>query len=142
VHVCGSRSAWERDHLLFRDYLRAHPAACESYTALKRKLIARWQYDRLAYGEAKTGFVLDTLTEANQWAALAGWLLWPNLTEPRSRTSPAGDLAPPRSSAVPGRVEACLAEVPPPPEERTNRKEVRHDTGLTSTSGNWSAQRC
>ena len=64
VHVCGSGSTWERNHLLFRDYLRAHPAARDGYAALKRDLISRWRHDRNAYGAAKTGFVLDTLAAA------------------------------------------------------------------------------
>lgn len=74
VHICGSGSTWERDHLLFRDYLRAHPAVCGSYATLKQELIERWQHDRKAYSEAKTGFVLDTLADASQWAELTGWL--------------------------------------------------------------------
>jgi GrpB-like predicted nucleotidyltransferase (UPF0157 family) len=67
VHVCGSGSTWERTHLLFRDYLRTHPSDRASYTALKCELITRWQHDRKAYGEAKTGFIPDTLTNATLW---------------------------------------------------------------------------
>lgn len=74
MHICGCGSSWERDHLLFRDYLRAHPAACHSYATLKRELITRWRHDRKAYGEAKTGFVLDALADAAHWAAATGWL--------------------------------------------------------------------
>jgi GrpB-like predicted nucleotidyltransferase (UPF0157 family) len=73
VHVCSSGGTWERDHLLFRDYLRASPAARENYAALKKELIARWADDRKAYGDAKTGFVLDTLADAAGWAAATGW---------------------------------------------------------------------
>lgn len=73
VHICGSGSTWERDHMLFRDYLRAHPAVRENYAALKQELITRWQHDRKAYGEAKTAFVLDTLADASQWAELTRW---------------------------------------------------------------------
>jgi GrpB-like predicted nucleotidyltransferase (UPF0157 family) len=73
VHACASGSSWERNHLLFRDYLRAHPAAAARYAALKQDLIARWHDDRKAYGEAKTAFVLDTLDAANRWAGTTGW---------------------------------------------------------------------
>jgi GrpB-like predicted nucleotidyltransferase (UPF0157 family) len=73
VHVCGSGSCWERNHLLFRDYLRAHPAARDGYAALKRDLISRWRQDRNAYGAAKTGFVLDVLADAAPWAAATNW---------------------------------------------------------------------
>ena len=77
VHICGSGSIWEHDHLLFRDYLRAHPLACKDYAALKQELITRWHHDRKAYGDAKTGFVLDTLADARQWAAATGWQVQP-----------------------------------------------------------------
>jgi GrpB-like predicted nucleotidyltransferase (UPF0157 family) len=73
VHLCGSGSAWERDHLLFRDYLCAHPSVCEKYAALKKELIARWCHDRKAYGDSKTDFVLDTLADAAEWAIATGW---------------------------------------------------------------------
>ena len=35
VHVCPAGGQWERDHLLFRDYLRAHRAACPLYAEAK-----------------------------------------------------------------------------------------------------------
>ena len=73
VHVCASDSSWERNHLLFRDYLRAHPAVAGRYAAMKQDLIARWPDDRTAYGAAKTAFVLDTLEAADRWARLTGW---------------------------------------------------------------------
>jgi GrpB-like predicted nucleotidyltransferase (UPF0157 family) len=61
VHVCSAGSSWERDHLLFRDYLRAHADARDAYAALKVELAERYVEDRLAYNEAKTGFILDIL---------------------------------------------------------------------------------
>ena len=73
VHICGSGGAWERDHLLFRDYLRVHPSVRENYAALKKEQIARWRHDRKAYGDSKTDFVLDTLADAAEWARATGW---------------------------------------------------------------------
>jgi GrpB-like predicted nucleotidyltransferase (UPF0157 family) len=73
VHVCDSGGGWGRDELLFRDYLRVHPAACDEYSALKRDLMARWHDDRRAYTEAKTAFVLDALEHARAWAIHSGW---------------------------------------------------------------------
>jgi GrpB-like predicted nucleotidyltransferase (UPF0157 family) len=73
IHVCGAGSAWERDHLLFRDYLRAHPEGRARYAVLKQDLISRWRHDRMAYGAAKTAFVLDTLESAELWAQSVGW---------------------------------------------------------------------
>jgi len=69
VHVCAAGSTWERDHLLFRDYLRAHPEARDAYAAAKREAARLWSDDRIAYTEAKTDVILDTLEAAEAWAA-------------------------------------------------------------------------
>ncbi len=73
VHVCAAGSQWERDHLLFRDYLRAAPAACRRYAEAKRANIRRWSDDGWAYTEAKTGVVLDILEQATDWARATAW---------------------------------------------------------------------
>jgi GrpB-like predicted nucleotidyltransferase (UPF0157 family) len=75
VHVCAAGRQWERDHLLFRDYLRADPAACGRYAGAKRANARRWSDDGWAYTEAKTGVVLDILEQAEGWAAATGWSL-------------------------------------------------------------------
>ncbi|HYI67341.1 MAG TPA: GrpB family protein [Candidatus Limnocylindrales bacterium] len=67
VHVCAAGSTWERDHLLFRNYLRAHPATRDAYADLKRTLVQRYPDDRLAYTDAKSAFILDTLDAASAW---------------------------------------------------------------------------
>jgi GrpB-like predicted nucleotidyltransferase (UPF0157 family) len=68
VHVCAAGGQWERDHLLFRDYLRAHPAACLRYAEVKQASARRWSDDGWAYTEAKTGVILDILEQAEDWA--------------------------------------------------------------------------
>jgi GrpB-like predicted nucleotidyltransferase (UPF0157 family) len=73
VHVCAADGQWERDHLLFRDYLRATPAACLRYAEAKRASARRWSDDGWAYTEAKTGVVLDILEQAEDWAVATGW---------------------------------------------------------------------
>jgi GrpB-like predicted nucleotidyltransferase (UPF0157 family) len=73
VHVCAAGGQWERDHLLFRDYLRAHPAACLRYAEAKQANARRWSDDGWAYTEAKTGVILDILEQAEDWAAATGW---------------------------------------------------------------------
>ena len=73
IHVCDAGGEWEREHLLFRDYLRAHPQAREAYAHQKRELAQRYGDDRLAYTEGKTGFILDALDEARVWAERTGW---------------------------------------------------------------------
>ena len=47
---------WER-HLLFRDYLRAHPRVAAEYEELKREMAGRFGGDRDGYTEAKTSFI-------------------------------------------------------------------------------------
>ena len=68
VHVCQAGGEWEHRHLLFRDYLRAHPAARQAYLQAKEEAAARWADDRVAYTEAK-GRVIGQLTaEAERWS--------------------------------------------------------------------------
>ena len=73
VHVCAAGGQWERDHLLFRDYLRAHPGACFRYAEVKRASVRRWADDGWAYTDAKTGIILDILEQAENWATATGW---------------------------------------------------------------------
>ncbi len=56
---------WEA-HILFRDYLRAHPQAAHEYEQLKCELAAR-HIDVNAYAEDKTDFVKETLIKAREW---------------------------------------------------------------------------
>lgn len=73
IHVCGPGTDWERQHLLFRDYLLAHPDVAARYEATKRRLADEYRNDRIAYNEAKTGFILDALDDARSWALRTGW---------------------------------------------------------------------
>jgi GrpB-like predicted nucleotidyltransferase (UPF0157 family) len=54
IHVCAAGSAWERDHLLFRDYLRADADARSAYAAAKREAAVLWHDDGWAYTDAKS----------------------------------------------------------------------------------------
>lgn len=69
VHVCEVGSQWEHDHLLFRDYLRANRAASRDYARVKRAAAALWHDDGLAYTDAKSEIILDTLEAAEVWSA-------------------------------------------------------------------------
>ena len=73
VHVCQIGSRWERVHLLFRDYLRAHHDAARDYVSLKRAAADAYRNDRLAYTEAKGPFIESALAKAEIWAADTGW---------------------------------------------------------------------
>jgi GrpB-like predicted nucleotidyltransferase (UPF0157 family) len=75
IHVCNAGGEWEREHLLFRDYLRADQEARDAYARLKQDLADRYRDDRLAYNEGKTGFILDMLSDAEAWAKETGWAL-------------------------------------------------------------------
>jgi GrpB-like predicted nucleotidyltransferase (UPF0157 family) len=66
VHLTSVGSAFWRDHLAFRDYLRSHPDAASEYGALKLELARRFPNDREAYIEGKTAFVQRILTLATQ----------------------------------------------------------------------------
>jgi GrpB-like predicted nucleotidyltransferase (UPF0157 family) len=54
---------WIR-HLLFRDYLRAHPEVSNQYAALKRDLALCYRDDRVAYTNAKSEFIISTVAQA------------------------------------------------------------------------------
>lgn len=73
VHVCEAGGEWERGHLLFRDYLRKHPAVASDYAQLKRVLADRFRDDRTGYTEGKTEFLMGVLAEAEEWAETVGW---------------------------------------------------------------------
>lgn len=61
LYVCVPGSPGLRDHLLFRDHLRAHPATAREYADLKRRLALHHRDDRDAYQQAKSAFI-DAVT--------------------------------------------------------------------------------
>lgn len=77
---------WER-HLLFRDYLRAHPEAAHEYEALREDLVSAHGDQREAYTEGKTAFIRRIEEEAREERAKRA----------AARPEPAGAEAPPRA---------------------------------------------
>ena len=73
VHVAEADSDWRREHLLFRDYLRAHSDVADAYGALKLRLAAEHPTDRIAYTDMKGAFIREALVDAAGWAARTGW---------------------------------------------------------------------
>jgi GrpB-like predicted nucleotidyltransferase (UPF0157 family) len=73
IHVCRAGSDWEREHLLFRDYLRNDADARDAYARVKDEAAQVWSDDRIAYTEAKTGVILDLLGVAESWARATSW---------------------------------------------------------------------
>lgn len=73
VHVCPAGSGWEREHLLFRDYLRATPIARVVYVEAKQAASRVWTDDGWAYTDAKSEVILNILEEAEPWALKTKW---------------------------------------------------------------------
>jgi GrpB-like predicted nucleotidyltransferase (UPF0157 family) len=61
VHV---RTPADTTELVFRDWLRGHPADVARYAKLKRELAERFKSDREAYTAAKGKFIQQILTQA------------------------------------------------------------------------------
>ncbi len=68
LHVYEASHPSAAAHLLFRDYLRAHPEEAQRYAALKRELAAGFRTDRLAYNEAKTEYIEAVVAKAREQA--------------------------------------------------------------------------
>jgi GrpB-like predicted nucleotidyltransferase (UPF0157 family) len=64
VHMFSWSSRQWRDHLAFRDYLRAHPATAQEYSVLKRELAAAFLDDPRRYSEEKGPFIKAVLRAA------------------------------------------------------------------------------
>ncbi|SDF98484.1 GrpB domain, predicted nucleotidyltransferase, UPF0157 family [Sinosporangium album] len=73
IHVRREGSFSQQFSLLFRDYLRGHPAAAAEYAAVKRRAAAVFADDRKAYGEAKETCIWDLIRRADAWAQDTGW---------------------------------------------------------------------
>ncbi len=72
THVRVQGRANQRYALLFRDFLRAHPATAAAYAELKRRLAAGLA-DPRAYPDVKDPAVDLIYLAAEEWAALTHW---------------------------------------------------------------------
>lgn len=64
VYVVVEGTQPHRDHVDFRDYLRANPGEAQAYADLKRRLARHHADDRAAYTAAKAGFISEALQRA------------------------------------------------------------------------------
>jgi GrpB-like predicted nucleotidyltransferase (UPF0157 family) len=64
VHAYDQANGNFQNHVLFRDYLRAFPAAAREYEELKRALAARFGDDTHTYADHKSDFVRAILARA------------------------------------------------------------------------------
>jgi GrpB-like predicted nucleotidyltransferase (UPF0157 family) len=69
LHLVERNTPFHRDHLLFRDYLRAHVDAARQYETLKRQLANRYPDDRDRYTDGKSDFVAGILSKARAEAS-------------------------------------------------------------------------
>ena len=68
----AANRANQRYALLFRDYLRAHPAAVEAYAELKRRLAAELRNVGV-YADVKDPACDLIIVAAEDWAEATGW---------------------------------------------------------------------
>lgn len=66
VHLVEWASAFWREHLLFRDYLRANPAVALEYGSLKRHLAVTFANDHSGYTDGKGPFIRSIVRKARQ----------------------------------------------------------------------------
>jgi GrpB-like predicted nucleotidyltransferase (UPF0157 family) len=66
IHLVEKDTDFWHRHLLFRDYLRTHPARAQEYAALKRHLAPQFT-DVNDYADAKTDFIRATEGLAAKW---------------------------------------------------------------------------
>jgi GrpB-like predicted nucleotidyltransferase (UPF0157 family) len=57
LHVTELGSEFWESHILFRDYLCAHPETAQEYYELKKKLAAKFKSDGDAFTDAKSEFI-------------------------------------------------------------------------------------
>lgn len=76
THVRVQGRANQRYPLLFRDYLRAHPATAAAYAELKRRL-AQQLADPATYPDVKDPAVDLIYFAAEEWATATQWRLGP-----------------------------------------------------------------
>lgn len=77
THVRVAGRANQRYPLLFRDYLRAHPASAAAYAELKRQL-ARELREPSLYPDVKDPAVDLIYLAAGAWAKTSGWQVGPS----------------------------------------------------------------
>jgi GrpB-like predicted nucleotidyltransferase (UPF0157 family) len=67
LHIYGMGSPQIRRHLIFRDYMRAHPAPARAYSRLKERLARLYPEDMEQYIAGKDRFVKEQERRAMEW---------------------------------------------------------------------------
>lgn len=75
IHVRKAGSFHEQLALLFRDYLRTHPADAALYAKEKKRIAEMVQENRAAYSIEKGPIIWTIIQKADHWAKEVGWEL-------------------------------------------------------------------
>jgi GrpB-like predicted nucleotidyltransferase (UPF0157 family) len=67
VHAFQAGSGEVVRHLVFREYMMAHPAEAQRYSELKRKLAEEYPWDMDGYIDGKDGFIQEMDRRAAAW---------------------------------------------------------------------------
>lgn len=73
IHVREAGSWSEQFALLFRDYLRAHPADCKKSAEEKYRLMELFKDEREKYVEEKEPVIWEIMRNASRWSQEIGW---------------------------------------------------------------------
>ena len=66
----------DNNELYFRDFLNEHPQIAKEYETLKLGLWKKYEHNRDAYTDAKTGFICKWTAEARKLYGDRYWQLW------------------------------------------------------------------
>ena len=66
IHVMINTSFEWKKHILFRDFLKQHPAEAKQYSELKMKLAKEFEHDRGKYTDGKEEFILGIIEKAKE----------------------------------------------------------------------------
>lgn len=64
LHIFQEHDPQIQRHLLFRDYICAHPDAFERYESLKKQLAEKYRFDQFAYTSGKDDFISEIIDKA------------------------------------------------------------------------------
>ncbi|WP_105615877.1 GrpB family protein [Vallitalea okinawensis] len=67
VHVFQANNPEIERHLIFRDYMIAHPEDAKAYEKLKKDLAAKFRYDNEGYCAGKNDFIQEMDHKAELW---------------------------------------------------------------------------
>lgn len=70
VHIFQVENEEIQTHLIFKEYLLAHPLEAKEYGDLKRRLAKQFPHNTQLYQEGKQSFVNELAEKANTWGRL------------------------------------------------------------------------